>query len=232
MQKIINFLFFIVFPLLLNAQQIIPNYDEAKVPAYTLPDPLVFNNGSAVKSRKDWEKRRVEIYRAFEKEVFGVVPQWKGSVKSTVVSRKTNALGGLAKRKEVRLDFINGDRKISVMVLIYLPQNSTNAPVFLSYNFDGNHTITTEPDILITDSWVANNKELGITDNRANERGRGVAVSRRLFHRDLGLQLSTMAMLIRILMTGLKMEFTSFLIHPETVHHVDLLQPGPGAFRG
>ena len=178
MQKLVTLLFFLVLPRISNAQQFVANYDEAKVPVFTLPDVLVFNNGTAVKTKKDWDKRRSEIYTIFEKEVFGVVPEWKGNVKSTIVSQKADALGGIAKRKEVRLDFINGNRKVSVMVLIYLPQNSKNAPVFLSYNFDGNHTTTLEPDVLLPDSWVANNKELGIADNRANEKGRGAAVSR------------------------------------------------------
>ena len=178
MRVLVSFLLFLVLPWISNAQQFVANYDEAKVPVYTLPDVLVFNNGIPVKTKKDWEKRRSEIYTIFEKEVFGVVPEWKGHVKSTIVSQKKDALGGLARRKEVRLDFINGDKKVSVMVLIYLPQNSKDAPVFLSYNFDGNHTTTMEPDVLITDSWVSNNKEYGISDNRANEKGRGGAVSR------------------------------------------------------
>lgn len=178
MQKLVTLLFFLLFPWISNAQQFVANYDEAKVPVFTLPDVLVFNNGTPVKTKKDWDKRRSEIYSIFEKDVFGVVPEWKGNVKSTIVSHKADALGGIAKRKEVRLDFMNGNRKVSVMVLIYLPQNSKNAPVFLCYNFDGNHTTTLEPDVLLPDSWVANNKELGITDNRANEKGRGVAVSR------------------------------------------------------
>ena len=38
------------------------NYDEAKVPEYTLPDPLVMTDGSSVKTVKEWEtKRRPEI---------------------------------------------------------------------------------------------------------------------------------------------------------------------------
>jgi len=178
MQKLVTLLFFLLFPWISNAQQFVANYDEAKVLMFTLPDVLGFNNGTPVKTKKDWDKRRSEIYSIFEKDVFGVVPEWKGNVKSTIVSHKADALGGIAKRKEVRLDFMNGNRKVSVMVLIYLPQNSKNAPVFLSYNFDGNHTTTLEPDVLLPDSWVANNKELGITDNRANEKGRGAAVSR------------------------------------------------------
>ena len=178
MQKLGCLLFFLALPWISIAQPFVANYDEAKVPVFTLPDVLVFNDGTPVASKKDWDKRRSEIYSIFEKEVFGVVPEWKGQVKPTLVSEKADALDGIAKRKEVRLDFINGDRKVSVMVLIYLPLNSKNAPVFLSYNFDGNHTTTMEPGVLLPDSWVSNNKAYGITDSRANEKGRGGAVSR------------------------------------------------------
>lgn len=177
MKIILSFLFLAILPWFLHAQQFVANYDESKVPVYTLPNPLVFNNGTSVKSKKDWAKRRSEIVHIFETEVFGVIPQWKGQMKSTLVSVKKNALDGLATRKEVRIDLTRDGRKISVMVLIYLPQNSKDAPIFLSYNFGGNHTTTLDPDVLIPDSWVSNNKILGITDNRANEKGRGSARS-------------------------------------------------------
>jgi len=32
----------------LYSQEFVANYDEGKVPEYTLPDPLIFNNGSKV----------------------------------------------------------------------------------------------------------------------------------------------------------------------------------------
>ena len=133
MKNLTFFLLLLIIPCLSKAQQFVANYDESKMPAYTLPDPLVFNDGKAVVDKKGWEKRRAEIYSIFEKEVFGVVPQWKGKMKSTLVSQKTDAMGGLAKRKEVRIDLINGERKVSAMVLIYLPRNSKNAPIFLGY---------------------------------------------------------------------------------------------------
>ena len=162
----------------LFAQQFVSNSDEAKVPPYTLPNPLIFNDGRVVINSKDWVKRRKEIYKTFEEEMFGVVPQWKGSAKSTVISRKRDALNGLARRKEVQLELFNDDKKIRLTILIYLPQNSKDAPLFLSYNFDGNHTTTTETDVLIPESWVGNNKELGITDHHANENGRGTSQTR------------------------------------------------------
>ena len=178
MRQIVSFLLLIALPWISNAQQFVANYDEAKVPAYTLPNPLIFNDSSSVSSRKGWVKRRAEIYQIFQKEVFGVVPEWKGRIKSTLVSFKDDELDGVAKRKEVRLDLINGDRKVSVMILIYLPHNSKNAPIFLSYNFDGNHTTNTSIDVEIPESWVNNDKVHGITNNMANESGRGSAISR------------------------------------------------------
>ena len=55
----------------LSAQQFVVNYDEAKVPAYTLPNPLVFNNGDKVQNKKDWERRRTEILKIFENVSYG-----------------------------------------------------------------------------------------------------------------------------------------------------------------
>ena len=70
----------------LSAQQFVANYDEAKVPSYTLPDPLVFNNGVKVQNTKGWDKRRTEIFKMFENEVYGISPVWKGDIISTELS--------------------------------------------------------------------------------------------------------------------------------------------------
>jgi len=75
MQKLISLLFLLALPWISIAQQFVANYDEAKVPVFTLPDVLVFNNGTRVATKKDWDKRRSEIYSIFETDVFGVVPE-------------------------------------------------------------------------------------------------------------------------------------------------------------
>lgn len=64
------------------------NTDELKVVSYQLPDPLVFRNGSKVKTPKDWEKRRKEIMEDFDREVYGRVPANTPSVKWEVISEK------------------------------------------------------------------------------------------------------------------------------------------------
>src|SRR5674476_372588 len=73
MQKLGCILFFLALPWISIAQPFVANYDEAKVPVFTLPDLLVFNDGTPVANKKDWDKRRSEIYSIFEKEVFGAV---------------------------------------------------------------------------------------------------------------------------------------------------------------
>ncbi|GAA0554519.1 hypothetical protein FHS83_001756 [Rhizomicrobium palustre] len=52
------------------------NFDETKAGSYTLPDPLVAADGTAVKTPKDWwSKRRPEIAELFEREIYGRVPK-------------------------------------------------------------------------------------------------------------------------------------------------------------
>ncbi len=178
MKKLTLILIFFIVHSCLFAQSFVANYDESKVPPYTLPDPLIFKDGKPVKSKKDWRKRRKEIFSLFEKEVFGYSPQWIGSTKSEILSRKDGALNGIAKRKEVRLELVNGNKTISLNILIYLPKNSKDVPLFLGCNFNGNHAVSTETDVLIPDSWVGNDKNLHITDHRANPEGRGKEASR------------------------------------------------------
>ena len=53
----------------------VSNYDEAKVAKFTLPDPLVFADGTPVRTARDWSaKRRPELIRIYETEIFGRIP--------------------------------------------------------------------------------------------------------------------------------------------------------------
>ena len=52
------------------------NADEAEVPEYDLPDPLVTNGGQPVTTAHQWwQVRRLEIVEAFDREVYGRVPE-------------------------------------------------------------------------------------------------------------------------------------------------------------
>jgi hypothetical protein len=53
----------------------VSNYDESKVPPYTLPDPLRFADGTPVRDARAWlSKRRPEILRLYETEIYGRIP--------------------------------------------------------------------------------------------------------------------------------------------------------------
>jgi len=175
----------------LSAQQFVANYDEAKVPSYTLPDPLVFNNGVKVQNTKGWDKRRTEIFKMFENEVYGISPVWKGDIIPTELSSNLNALNGVAMRKEIKLTIKNGSKELFMVMLLYLPKSSKPVPVFLGYNFGGNHSIAEEKDISITSSWMRNDSATGVKNNRASESGRGKAASdwqvREIISRGYGL---------------------------------------------
>jgi hypothetical protein len=165
----------ILFSLFLYSygQQFQANYDESKVPPYQLPDPLIFSDGSKVMTSQDWYKRRDELYRIFGNEVYGISPVWKGKLIPTIISQNNNALDGKATRSELNIKLLNGTKELNFTLLVYLPHSSKPVPVFLGYNFSGNHTVTDEPGISVTQSWMRNDPEDGVTNNRASDAGRG-----------------------------------------------------------
>jgi len=166
---------FIIGIISVFAQQDPGNYDEQQVPSYNLPDPLVFNNGSRVLTREDWEKRRSEIYNLFSNEIYGKIPEYHGETKIETVSHKEKVLCGRATREEILLKIINEGKELDLLLLVYLPVSSKPVPVFLGYNFFGNQTITEEPDITLTKGWVRNNESYHILENKATEASRGKA---------------------------------------------------------
>ena len=130
------------------------NYDESKVPAYTLPDPLVRTDGARVDTPEDWNDRREEILELFRSQVYGRAPKPPEEISFEVVSIDTNALNGDATRKDVRIHLGQGEDHPILDLLIYLPnqvrfhnQLQGPIPIFFGLNFAGNHTIHEDPGI-------------------------------------------------------------------------------------
>ena len=155
------------------------NYDESKVTAYTLPDPLVLSNGKKVTDPKMWtSQRRKEILELFREHVYGRSPGKPRAMRFEIRSVDRNALQGKATRKEIRVHFSAAQDGPRMDILIFLPNNVKKAPVFLGLNFFGNHTIHADPAITLSDQWMRNSTEIGTVGNRATEASRG-ARSRR-----------------------------------------------------
>tara|TARA_B100001750_G_scaffold248622_1_gene282768 strand:+ start:48281 stop:49537 length:1257 start_codon:yes stop_codon:yes gene_type:complete len=151
------------------------NYDETKVPKFTLPDALVTFSGNHISDHVQWEAdRRFEIFQFFERQVYGKVPGRLDEYSFKLIEESNDAYGGKARRKQVAISLKKNKKSITYNMLIYLPKGNPTAPVFLGYNFYGNHTVTSDPKVPLTKSWVPNNESFGIKDNKATEASRGV----------------------------------------------------------
>ena len=168
---LITFIFINTF--IAFSQQWNVNYDESKVGPYSLPSILTSQSGVVINNVNDWEEfRRPEILYTFTNHVYGNIPGILDSM-TVRLTEQGDCLNSLAKRKQVTLTFIKNGKELSTDLLIYLPKSVKKAPVFLGYNFQGNHTVANDKNIFITKSWVPLNEALGVTSNAASEESRG-----------------------------------------------------------
>jgi hypothetical protein len=176
--------------LICTAQDKIPpaNYDESKVPSFTLPNPLVTLDGNKVETAKQWnEQRRDEILNLFREHVYGkpALPEPnKDFIKmKTELVESGEAFDGKAMRYQFRLTFStdksDDGKTVTVDFIIYTPKptasnSSQKFPLFISLNFDGNHTINTDPKILVSKSiWARSQNEKPLSKpGNENERGK------------------------------------------------------------
>lgn len=174
--KTIYFFIFLLISCVIYAQNFEPIYDESEIPEYKLPEILQNKKGKKIKSVKDWETdRRAEIIALFNENIYGYIP---GDINITEVKKiefAENAISGKAIRQQISLVFVKGEKLVEIDLLIYLPKNNTKAPVFLCYNFSGNHTVIDDVNVRISESWVPNNPSVGIINNQLTEQSRGIA---------------------------------------------------------
>lgn len=166
----------------------VANYDEDKVPDYTLPDPLIFDDGTKVEDAALWQRRRAEILSLFETQVYGKMPGAATDTHFETLFVNGDALEGIC--KEVRVYF-SADAEPRMDILIFLPKDTDGpVPLFVGLNFGGNHTVHPDPQIALSERWMRSKTE-GVLDHRATEAARGTAASRwpvgRILARGYGL---------------------------------------------
>ena len=151
-------------------------YEEAKVPGYTLPDPLVLSSGDTVDSPGVWnQNRRPEILDLFKTHVYGESPALPDDIEFKVESVEQELFGGIASRKQVTVYLLSNDKKLSVDLLMYIPSHVKEpVPSFLGLNFAGNQAVQHDPGIALADCWMKNSDAYHTEDNRATEASRGV----------------------------------------------------------
>jgi hypothetical protein len=167
-----------------------PIYDEALVPGYTLPDPLV-SDGQPIDDTRGWRERRREILALFEEHMYGRTPGRQIQARYAL-SPAVPAFGGRAMRKEIVVSFTGRADGPSMTILLYLPVGrQAPSPIFLGLNFFGNHTVDSDPGITLSTQWMPEAPDRGVVDNRATEASRGVGAhnwpAQRILERGYGL---------------------------------------------
>ncbi|MEQ1825253.1 MAG: hypothetical protein ABL921_04880 [Pirellula sp.] len=80
----------------------VSNYSEEKIPAYTLPDPLVMQDGRQVQSAEQWfNQRRPEILKFYRSQIYGHVPSNAPHVTWSVTESDPKARDGKATVKKI-----------------------------------------------------------------------------------------------------------------------------------
>ncbi len=138
-------------PELLSAQEADEaNYDESKIPPYTLPALLKTSDGREITTVQQWEQiRRPELLSVFTEQVYGKMPADKVDVSYKKLDDNHSAVNGSATRKQIEITFSHNGIERKALLLMYLPNHvKTKVPVFLHFNFQGNQTISSDPDII------------------------------------------------------------------------------------
>ena len=130
-------LFLLVVLLQVQAQNAAEaNYDEAKVPSYTLPDVLKTTKNVTVQSKAEWETvRRPEIIKLFEENVYGQMPKSYDRLTYSIKNEIADAMTGKATLKEILIEVINNNKPVKINLVLFVPKNQKGpVPVFLLIN--------------------------------------------------------------------------------------------------
>jgi hypothetical protein len=132
------------------------NYDESKVPAYTLPNPLKTLDNTTVTDKTKWETvRRPEIVTLFADNIYGQMPKTYDSIKFSVKNENTLAMGGRAHLKEVLIEVFKIGKSVKINLVLFTPNKiKCPAPAFLLINIHNKNVIDPTRTIK-SDVWPA-----------------------------------------------------------------------------
>jgi hypothetical protein len=115
------------------AQRPDTNYEESRVPAYTLPE-LLGSGAAAIKTPAAWSERRSEILDLFRANVYGRSPGRPEHLSFTVAEEDPSAMGGAATLRRVNIVSRQGQQSHQFELTLFLPNRPGAAPVFVLIN--------------------------------------------------------------------------------------------------
>jgi hypothetical protein len=144
------------------------NYDESRIADFTLPDPLVLQNGQRVRDAKTWNsKRRPEILKLAEENQYGRTPGRPAAMTFDVFDKGTPALNGAATRKQITIYFTKDKSGPKLDLALYLPANATKpVPVLLNISFSPNSSTIQDPGLKPGEMWGRDQKKVPAVPGR------------------------------------------------------------------
>ncbi len=104
------------------------NYDESKVPDYTLPNPLVSRDGTPVSNAESWNaSRRAELMDLFREHVYGYRPTVEHSVCFEKTAELGDAFDGAATGRSMTATIAIADRKYTFPFIVFVPNRVEGA---------------------------------------------------------------------------------------------------------
>lgn len=145
----------------------------------TLPDPLLLLNGDIVDTVDLWQSRRVpQLKELFQHYMYGVIPQPPKNARYTVVREVSDYFGGKATLREVDMSLeVDGAPTLHLLVVVPNKPVGVASPVFVGLNFQGNHSVSDDPQIRLSTVWTPD-RFPGVVDNKPTEESRGAQQDR------------------------------------------------------
>jgi hypothetical protein len=118
------------------------NTDESKATQYNLlPDPLIFNDGTIVKTTNQWEKRKLEIFEDFNREIYGRVPEKTPVVYWEVISEKDTVNSDYPVTTKQLVGHVDNSEypaiTVDIQMTLTIPQNiTTPVPVVIEFGWN------------------------------------------------------------------------------------------------
>ncbi len=151
------------------------NYEESKVPDYTLPDILTSFDGQAINTVEAWEEtRRPEILTFFEQQLYGEVPEPSSPIKRSfkLLSENKSLLNGLCTQRDVEITFQNEAGSLTMPLVLFVPNKAKGkVPVILL----ANGSDIRRKNVVLDDSQRYGKTRNGIPLHQLMMRGIGVA---------------------------------------------------------
>lgn len=143
------------------------NYNKDKIPPYTLENPLVFRDGTAVRTPEDWTRRRAELMELFQSRMYGRLPPKPETLVTELIDEKETC-SSFAIRRRVRMWFKADKTGPFIDWLIVRPKHAARpSPTLIFLNSLGSFQILPDKDLTVADGFVNELGAAGEPEKRA-----------------------------------------------------------------